>query len=60
VAGKKETVSLNEMQSSSVGYDIKIPITLSKPSVNNMTLLLTIENSTALQPYVRFLTFSTL
>ena len=47
------------MQSSSVGYDIKIPITLSKPSVNNMTLLLTVQNSTIMQPYLKFFTFST-
>lgn len=60
VAGQKETVAVYEMQSSSVGYDIKIPITLSKPSVNNMTLLLTVENSTILQPYLKFFTFSTL
>jgi hypothetical protein len=59
VAGQKETVAVYEMQSSSVGYDIKIPIALSKPSVNNMTLLLTVENSTIMQPYLEFFTFST-
>jgi hypothetical protein len=41
VAGQKETVAVNEMQSSSVGYDIKIPILLSKSSVTDMVLLLT-------------------
>jgi hypothetical protein len=48
------------MQSSSVGYDIRVPIILSKPSLNNMSLVLTIANSTVIDPYMKYFTISPL
>lgn len=48
------------MQSSSVGYDIRVPIILSKPSLNNMSLLLTVQNSTILDPYMNYFTITPL
>ena len=60
VTGNKETVTVNEMQSSSVGYDIRIPIVLSKPSLNNMSLLLTVSDSPALDPYMKYFTITPL
>lgn len=46
------------MQSSSVGYDIRVPVILSKPSLTNMSLLLTVSNSAALEPYMQFFTIT--
>lgn len=46
------------MASASVGYDIQIPITLSKPSLNNMSLLLTVANSTAISAYMPYFTIT--
>lgn len=60
VTGNKETVTVNEMQSASVGYDIRVPVVLSKPSLNNMSLLLTISNSTSLNPYLNYFTITPL
>lgn len=48
------------MQSTSVGYDIRVPVILSKPSLNNMSLLLTVTNSLAFDPYMQYFTITPL